>query len=106
MLFVHEAVEVGFVTCVWGLIGQAARHSTPLSEGTGFCLQPPHEVEDAEVLDTEHVGEDKTGGKQTNGTFNEDMANEMEMSGEKCATQVPVHLEPVRCATLEKCSAA
>ena len=34
-----------------------------------FCLLPPDEVGDAEVLDTEHVGEDRTGGKRTNGTF-------------------------------------
>ena len=35
VLFVHVAVEVGLMTCVWGRIGQAARHSTPVSGGTG-----------------------------------------------------------------------
>ena len=34
VLLVHVAVEVGLVTCVWSRIGQAARHSTPVSGGT------------------------------------------------------------------------
>ena len=68
----------------------------------GFCLHPPHEVEVAEVLETEHVGEDRTGRKRTNGTFNKDMANEMEMSAEKCAIQIPFYLEPMRCAHIGK----
>ena len=55
----------------------------------GFCLLPPNEVEDAEGLDKEHAGEDVPGGKRTKRTFNKDMANEMEMSAEKCATQIP-----------------
>ena len=68
-----------------------------------FCLLPPNEVEVAEVLDIEHA-EDRTGGKRTNGTFNDDMANEMEMSAEKCATQIPftLSLEPLRCAHVGK----
>ena len=51
VLLVHVAVEVGLITCVWGRIGQAARHSTPVNEATGFTLRLPNEVEDAEVLD-------------------------------------------------------
>ena len=74
--------------CVWDQIGQAAGHSSPVGGGTGFCLLPPNDVEVAEVLGTEHVREDRTGGKRTNGTFNIDVANEMEMSAEKCATQI------------------
>ena len=35
VLLVHVAVEVGLITRVWGPIGQAARHSTPVSGGTG-----------------------------------------------------------------------
>ena len=70
-----------------------------------FCLLPPHKVDDAEVLDTEHLGEDRTGRKRTNGTFNKDMANEMEMSAEKCTTQVPFTLSQCGVPTLEKCSA-
>ena len=34
VLLVHVAVEVGLITCVWSQIGQAARHSTPVSGGT------------------------------------------------------------------------
>ena len=71
----------------------------------GFCLLPPNEVGVAEVLDTQHVGEDKTGGKWTNGTFNNDMANEMEMSTEKCATEIPFTLSQYRVPTTEKCGA-
>ena len=76
--------------CVWGRIGQAARHSTPVSGSTGeFCLLPPNEVEDAVALDKEHVREDVTGGNQPSGPSNKDLTNEMELSAEKCATQIP-----------------
>ena len=34
VLLVH--VTVGLITCVWGRIGKAARHSTPVSGGTKF----------------------------------------------------------------------
>ena len=35
VLLAHVAVEVGLITCVWGRIGKAARHSTSVSGGTG-----------------------------------------------------------------------
>ena len=35
VLLVHVGVEVGLMTCVWSRISQAARHSTPVSGGTG-----------------------------------------------------------------------
>ena len=35
VLLVDVTVEVGLTTCVWGRIGKAARHSTPVSGGTG-----------------------------------------------------------------------
>ena len=31
VLLVHVGTEVGLITCVWSRIGQAARHSTPVS---------------------------------------------------------------------------
>ena len=95
VLLVHVAVEVGLVTCVWGRSGKAAGHSTPVSGGTGFCLLPQNEVEVAEVLDVGHVGEDRTEGKRTNGTFNNDLVVEH-------VTQISFHLEPMRCAHIGK----
>ena len=74
--------------CFWSRIGK--RHK-------GFCLMPPNEVDVAEVLEVGHVGGDKTGGKRTKGTFNNDMASEMEMSEDEHVTQTPFHLEPMRC---------
>ena len=48
VLLVH--VTVGLITCVWGRIGQAARHPTPASgSAQGYCLLPQNEVEVAEV---------------------------------------------------------
>ena len=68
----------------------------------GRAARPPNEVEVAEVLEVRHVGEDKTGGKRTNGTFTNDMASEMEMSAERCVTHIPFYLEPMRCAHIGK----
>ena len=97
VLLVHVAVEVGLITCVWGRIGQAA-------EVQGFCLLPPNEVEDAEGLGTEHVGEDVEGNGQKERSTR-DMANEMEVIAEKCTTQIPLTLSHCGVPTLEKGSA-
>ena len=35
VLIVHVGTDVGLITCVWSRIGQAARHSTPVSRGAG-----------------------------------------------------------------------
>ena len=35
VLLVDVGIEVGLITCVWGRIGQAASHSTPVSRGAG-----------------------------------------------------------------------
>ena len=84
-------------------VGLAKQPDIPVSGGTsGFVHCQPNEVEVGEVLDTEHAGEDRTGGKRTNGTFNNDMASEMDMSAEKRVTQIPFHLEPMRCAHIGK----
>ena len=43
----------------------------------GFTLLLPKEVEDAEGLDREQVGEDVTGGNRPSGPSNKDITNEM-----------------------------
>ena len=40
VLLIHVVVDVGLVTCVWSRAGQAARHSTPVSGGTGVYSAP------------------------------------------------------------------
>ena len=52
VLLVHVAVEVGLITCVcWTRIGQAARHSTPVSGGTrGFLCFHPRRLRTLRVL--------------------------------------------------------
>ena len=35
VLLDYVGTEVGLITCVWSRIGQAARHSTPVSRGAG-----------------------------------------------------------------------
>ena len=35
VLIVGVDTDVGLMTCVWSRIGQAARHSTPMSRGAG-----------------------------------------------------------------------
>ena len=54
-------------------------------------------------LDKEQVGEDVTGGYRPSGPSNKDITNEMEMSAEKCATQIPFTLSQCGGPTLEKC---
>ena len=73
VLLVHVAVEVGLITCVWGRSGQAARHSTIVSGGTGLTLLVPKEVEDADGLDKEQAGEEVTGAKRPRGPSNKDI---------------------------------
>ena len=65
VLCVHEEVGgVGLMTCVWSWVSHSARHPTPASGLAGFSLKLlPMDVADAEGLDLEQVGEDKTCGK-------------------------------------------
>ena len=64
VLRVHAAEEVGGVglmTCVWSWVSHSARHPTPAS---GLAEASSHDVVDAEGLDSEPLGEDRTCGKE------------------------------------------
>ena len=63
-LLVHVISEVELITCVWSRIGQAARHSTPVSRSTGLIQLLSNEVDDAEGRDREQAGDAATGGKR------------------------------------------
>ena len=67
--------------CVLVWIGKAAQ--TFHSSGGTRDLSTA-EVEVAEVREVRHAGEDRTGRKRTNGTFNNGMSSEMEMSADEC----------------------
>ena len=64
---------VGLCSCVWSRIGQAARHSTPVSRGAGVNLVLSNDVDDAEGRDREQAGDEATGGKRVKGTPDKDM---------------------------------
>ena len=81
----------------WVGLAKQPGHSTPVSGGTGVLPLPP-----LRFFEAEHVGEERIGGKRTNGTFNNDMASEMEMRAEEHVSQIPFYLEPMRCAHIGK----
>ena len=70
VLLVDVDTDLGLITCVRSRIGQAARHSTPVSRGAGVLSS---DVVDAEGRDREPVGEEATGGKRVKSTPDEDM---------------------------------
>ena len=102
VLCVHAAGEVGrvgLITCVWSWVTHSARHPTPASGPQGFSLELlPMDVVDAEGLDLEQVGEDKTCGKEQSGMFSNDI-KERDRCEHKMMTRTLFtlkHLEPCR----------
>ena len=69
----------------------------------GLLFFYKNEVEDAEGLDKEQVGEDMIGGNRPSGPSHKDITNEMGTSAEKCATQFPFTLSQCGVPTFEKC---
>ena len=74
VLLVHVAFELGLITCVWSRIGQAARHfhSSERRHRSLLYFSLSNEVDDAEGLDREQVGEEVTRVKRPRGPFNKD----------------------------------
>ena len=83
---------------------RCGKNSKSMRSQTGTQLRKNtlNEVEVAEVREVGNVGADRTGGKRENGTFNNNMSSEMEMSADEYVTQTPFHFEPMRCAHIGK----
>ena len=95
-----HAFKRGFAFCVLGSDWPSSQtfHSSGRRH-RGFVYFHQTRLRTLKVLTKiMQVSEDMTGGNRPSGPSNKDMTKEMETSAEKCATQIPFVIEPVRCA--------
>ena len=85
VLLVHVAVEVGLISQTF--------HSSEQRQGFNRVLS--NEVEDAEGLDREQVGEDVIEGKRPRRPSYKDIQHRDRNGCRKCATQIPFTLNAV-----------